>query len=360
MSSEAPENPSRHRSSTGRTTITTVAEAAGVSVATVSRVVRDHADVRESTRQHVLKVIDELGFRPSPLARALVSGRSATLGLLVSDIANPFYPQLAKSVEQEAARHGITVLMCNTDDDPEVSRMCVGRLLDQRIGSIIHGSVGDDEDAILAAVGDHAPIVFVNRRPRTEGTSYVVADNQLGAQHLTEHLLEQGHRRIGFIGGPANASNANERLAGFLEAARAYDTECETLVSKGDFSPETGRRQANAWLADPDARPTAIIGVNDMVAAGAMECVLERGLRVPEDVAMAGFDDTQFAASPLIALTSVAQHIDEMGRIAVRVALLLGREGSRRSIREVIEPELMVRRTTMLPLHVDVGHGAQR
>jgi LacI family transcriptional regulator len=331
-----------------KVTITTVAERAGVSIATVSRVVRDHADVRDTTRERVLRVIDELGFRPSPLARALVSGRSNTLGLMVSDITNPFYPQLAKSIEREAAVPGLTVLICNTDDDPGVSRLCVRRMLDQRIGAIIHASVGEDEEDVLAVTRDETPVVFVNRRPRADDASFVVADNALGARRLTEHLLEQGHRRIGFIGGPPSASNAAERLDGFLAALRAFGLDSSRFVSAGDFSAQTGRARANEWLLGPGPYPTAIIGVNDMVAVGAMETVLERGLRVPEDVAIAGFDDTQFAASPLIALTSVAQHIDEMGRIAVQVALrLASREGPRRPVRTEIEPELVVRRTSL-------------
>lgn len=347
MNSTRGREPSDRANSTGRVTITTVAEVAGVSVATVSRVVRGHEDVRESTRQRVQKVIDDLGFRPSPLARALVSGSASTLGLIVSDLTNPFYPQLAKSVEQEAAQQGVTVLICNTDDDPEITQMHVGRMLDQRIGAIIHGSVGDDEAEVLAQIGDQAPVIFVNRRPQTPGTSFVVADNHAGARRLTEHLLEQGHRRIGFIGGPANASNAVERLAGFREAMERFGPACSATVAGGDFSAATARHHVETWLSDPDLRPTAIIGVNDMVATRAMEGIVANGLRVPEDVAIAGFDDTQFAASELISLTSVAQHIDDMGRIAVRLALQMGRRRDRgRAVREVIEPELVVRRSS--------------
>jgi LacI family transcriptional regulator len=332
-------------------TIATVAEAAGVSVATVSRVVRDHADVREATRVHVLKVIDELGFRPSPLARALVSGQSLTLGLVISDITNPFYPQLAKSVEQEAAENGLTVLICNTDDDPEISRVCMSRLLDQRIGGLIHGSIGDDEADVINAMGGQAPIVFVNRRPTTAGTNFIVADNALGARQLTEHLLDQGHRRIGFIAGPEMASNARERLNGFLAAMEGHADHVEPLVSEADFSPEGGREHARRLLANRRGRPTALIGVNDMVAMGAMEAVIEAGLRVPEDVAVAGFDNTAAAASPLIGLTSVAQHIETMGRAAVKASLRLARRKTRgRPITQVIEPELLVRRTTLAPV----------
>ena len=336
----------------GKPTIVTVAEAAGVSVTTVSRVVRRHADVHEETRNRVLAVIKELGYRPSPLARALVSGRSRTLGLVVSDITNPFYPQLAKSVEQEAARSGYAVLICNTEDDPALSRAAIERLLDQRIEGIIHGSVGEDEHDALALVDDEVPIVFVNRRPRSPRASYIVVDNVLAARKLTLHLLEQGHRRIGFIGGPAFASNARERLDGFLTAMREFPEPTEPLVAHGHFSPAAGMEHAKQWLATASARPTAIVGVNDSVALGAMEAVLAAGLRVPDDVAVAGFDDIQLAGSALIGLTSVAQQIDEMGRKAVRVMLrMLDRDTKtrRRPTRHVIQPELLVRRTTLAP-----------
>jgi LacI family transcriptional regulator, galactose operon repressor len=338
----------RGRSTGGsrRVTITTVAKAAEVSVATVSRVVRNHPDVKDTTRERVMQAIEELGFRPSPLARALVSGHSATLGLIVRDMASPFYPELAKVVEHEAGRQGLTVLICGTADDPEVSGNCVRRMLDQRIGAIIHASVGLDEEELVAEVGDQAPVVFVNRRPRMRDASFVVVDNRLGARRLTEHLLAQGHRRIGFIGGPAWASNAAERRAGFLDAMRDLGPGCESLVSDGDFRLDSGRARAHSLLSRDGRRPTALIGVDDLVAIGAMEAALERGLGVPEDVAIAGFDDTQFASSRLIGLTSVAPHIDQMGRAAVRTAMRLSQQGRRRPIREVIEPSLVVRRSS--------------
>jgi LacI family transcriptional regulator len=337
------------RSKSPKPTIATVAEAAGVSIATVSRVVRGHADVHERTRARVLAVIEELGYRPSPLARALVSGRSRTLGLIVSDISNPFYPQLAREVEQSAAAEGWAVVICNTDDDPDVERQCLERLLDQGIGGIIHGSARLDSDAVEVMVKTDVPIVFVNRRPHGSKASYVLADNELGARKLTAHLLDLGHRRIGFIGGPDFACNARERLNGFLAMVEEHGEDATVLVATGDFETETGRSVAADWLGDEEQRPTAIIGVNDMVALGAMEAVLAAGLRVPDDVAVAGFDDIELAGSALISLTSVAQHIDEMGRKAVRAVLRLARQpkARRRHMREVLEPELIVRRSTL-------------
>lgn len=326
-------------------TIQDVAHAANVSVSTVSRVARDHADVNEHTREHVLRTIQELGYRPSPIARALVSGRSQLLALLVSDIANPFYPQLAKSIEREAKRHGYGVIMCNTDDDAGETRHYIERVLDHGIDGIIHASVGDDEELVLDLVDDLDRIVFVNRRPRNEHCNYVVSDNAAGAAELTRHLLHYGHRRIGFVGGPDFASNARERLAGFLRAMESHAA-TEPLVAHGDFSPESGAQAARDWLSTP-APPSAIVAVNDSVALGILEVVLSAGLSIPDDVAIAGFDDISLASSHALGLTTVAQHIDQTGSLAVRglLRLLAGPSGAHH-VQRVLRPTLLVRRTT--------------
>lgn len=329
-------------------TIVDVATAAGVSISTVSRVVRDHPDVGANTRAAVLAVIARLGYHPSSLARALVSGRSQTIGLLVSDIANPFYPQLAKSVEREAAHQGYKVIIANTDDSVEQTMQHLSRLLGHGIDGIVHASVGADEQVVLDSLEGKAPVVFTNRRPRSELAHYVVTNNELGARQLTEHMLSLGHRRLGFIGGPQFAANARERLKGFLDAMKSVG-EADAFVAEGGFDIESGRSAARRWLADRN-RPTAIIGVNDLVALGAMEAALEGGLEIPVDVAIGGFDDIQLASSSLIGLTSVSQHIDQMGQRSVQVLLgLLEGPLPDHPIQEVLLPTLQVRRTTQIP-----------
>jgi LacI family transcriptional regulator len=305
-------------------TIADVATAAGVSISTVSRVVRDHTDVSAPTRAAVLAAIERMGFRPSSIARALVSGRSHTIGLLVSDIANPFYPQIAKSVEREAARHGYKVIISNTDDSVDETAQLLSRLIEHGIDGIVHASVGSDEELVRDSLTGRVPVVFTNRRPRSTVANFVVADNELGARELTQHMVELGHRRLGFIGGPAFATNALERLSGFLTVMKEAGLD-SSLVAEAGFDIESGRLVARQWLIGPN-RPTAIIGVNDLVTLGAMEAALEVGLRIPVDVAMAGFDDIQLASSSLIGLTSVSQHIDRMGQRAVQVLLELMEE----------------------------------
>ena len=320
-----------------------VASTAGVSIATVSRVVRAHPDVHTATRDRVLQVIEDLGYRPSSLARALVSGYARTIGLLVSDITNPFYPQLAKSIEREARAADYAVVICNIEDEPRESLCYVRRLLDQGTAGLIHASAGVDEERILNTVGDVRRIVFVNRRPTSTASSFVVSDNITGGRLLADHLIGLGHRRIGFIAGPPWAANSRERLTGLLAAANAGSVEVRVL--EGDFTPASGVRAVESWLSTSHP-PTAIVGVSDQVALGAVAALSQRGIKIPSQIAVAGFDNIEFAASQIIGLTSVAQHIDEMGRRSVRLLLRQLAAPGARVQRIELAPSLVVRRTT--------------
>ncbi len=332
------------RRASRRVTIVDVARASGVSVSTVSRVLRGHVDVQSETRVRVHAAIKDLDYRPSPIARALVSGETRMLALLVSDITNPFYPQLAKSIEHEAAKSGYTVVICNTDDQITETHRHLTRLLGQGLDGVIHAAVGRDEATVLSVLGDRRRVVFTNRPPLSDSVSYIVSDNFGGAAELTRHLLSSGHRRIGFIGGPAYARNATERLRGFTEAMREI-SDAEGFVVQGEFSKNSGERAVKKWL-DKGCGLTAIIAINDTVALGAMEGLIRRGLRMPTDMALAGFDGTAVAASPVMSLTSVDQHIDEIGRLAVR--LLLKQLGSDTFVptRQVLPTQLLLRNST--------------
>jgi LacI family transcriptional regulator len=326
-------------------TIDDVARAAGVSVTTVSRVLRDQSDVSDATRAHVREVIEALGYRPSPIARALVAGRSRVLVLLVNDIANPFYPQLAKSVEDEAKTAGYSVVICNTADRTAETRRYVERLLTQGIDGVIHASVARDEQTILGMITDKRRIVFANRRPSHPGVSYVVSDNQHGAAELTRHLLSLGHRRIGFIAGPAYARNALERLSGFQQAM-AEVPGSEPLVVEGDFSADSGSKAVLGWIGQQHP-PTAVIAVNDAGALGALGALAQQNLKSPHDVAVAGFDGTWLSSSPLIRLTTVDQHIGKLGKRAVQLLLKqIVSSGKFQPVHEVLPTQLLLRDST--------------
>lgn len=325
-------------------TITDVARTAGVSVSTVSRVVRNHPDVRAETRQAVQAAINQLSYRPSPIARALVSGETRMLALLVSDITNPFYPQLAKSVEQEAGKDDYTVIICNTADRTAETRRYLERLLGQGLDGVIHAAVARDEQVVLSLIDDPRRVVFTNRRPKSESVSFIVSDNRGGAILLTNHLLDLGHRRIGFIGGPSFARNYAERLDGFQQAMTKVP-DASACIAEGDFSTQSGARAVRAWAAAPNL-PTAIIGVNDSVALGALSALNELHLRVPDDIALAGFDGVQATSVSLVGLTTVDQHIDELGRAAVRILIGQLNNPEFTPVRRVLPPELLLRRST--------------
>ena len=324
-------------------TIVDVAAAAGVSMSTVSRVIREHPDVGNDTRERVLAQIEELGYRPSTLARALASGRSQTIGLLVSDIANPFYPRLAKAIERECRKHHYSLVICNTDDAVQETVEYVQRLTDQGVDGLIHASVGNDEEAVIEAVGDTSRIVFANRRPRSTSVSYVVSDNKAGGHQLGEHLVSMGHLQIGFVAGPSWASSVEDRLHGLREAVVAQGG--QVLVVEGEFAPSNDLEVVRSWLALP-APPTAIVAINDRVAVGVYGAVLDLGLDVPEDVAVAGFDNLDFGWSRLLSLTSVGQRIEVMGRRAVEVLLRQLATPSARVTHTVLPMDLVVRGTT--------------
>lgn len=328
-----------------RPTIVDVARAAGVSVSTVSRVVRKHADVKAATRARVQQAIDALGYQPSAIARALVSGRTRLIALIVSDIANPFYPQLARSVEKEAKRSGYTVVICNTGDRASETRRYLERLLQQGLDGVIHASVSHDEEIVRDLVSDRRRVVFTNRAPEDPQASYVVSDNEGGAGELTRYLLGKGHRRIGFIAGPAFAKNAVARIEGFRSVMTAAG-EPDPLVAEGDFSAAHGAEAALTWCRGTDDPPTAVIAVNDSVALGALEALIACGRRVPEDVALAGFDGVRLAASPLINLTTVDQHIERMGQRAVRVLLRQLNRPTYVPTKEVLPTKLLIRGST--------------
>lgn len=325
-------------------TITDVARTAGVSVSTVSRVVRNHPDVRAETRQAVQEAIDLLNYRPSPIARALVSGQTRLLALLVSDITNPFYPQLAKSVEKEAGKDDYTVVICNTGDRTAETRRYVERLLRQGLDGIIHAAVARDEAVLLSLVDDARRVVFTNRRPKSKSVSFVVSDNHGGAMQLTNYLLGLGHRIIGFISGPSFARNATERLDGFL-AAMSGCPDAQPLIADGDFSTSSGAQAAREFL-DAMIPPTAIIAVNDSVALGALGALSQRNLRVPDQIALAGFDGVQVSSYSLVGLTTVDQHIDQMGREAVRILVRQLNTSEFSPTHQVRPTELLIRKTT--------------
>jgi LacI family transcriptional regulator len=327
-------------------TIREVAYLAGVSVSTVSRVVTDHPDVRPETRTRVREAIQKLQYRPSALARGLILGRAKILGLLVSDVTNPFYPELVRAIESTARERGYSIILCATEDDPAQSSASLGILGDFLVAGIIHASVAiNDPDLPSFGGPGSAPIVFVNRTADVPTASSITVDNRTGARLAVQHLVGLDRRNLMHLAGPAWASNAVARQEGFLEEVEQAGIDGH-VVEVGFMIEDARTRFKTALERGP--LPDGIFAVNDSIAIAAMEELVSRGVRVPEDVAVIGFDDTHLSASPFIQLSTIAHNVQAMGKLAADLMIsFLEEQTEEWPQRIVLPPRLVVRGSTV-------------
>ena len=329
-------------------TIGDVARRAGVSRATVSRVLNEYPHVRPQVRTDVQRAIRALRYRPDQVARSLARRETKTLGLVVADITNPFYAETARAIVETARGYGYNVILCNTDNLHRLQEEYVEVLRQRRVDGIIFGSVFLDDPVVEALVEAGYPCVMYNRRLRSGRGNYIVLDNASASHDLTRHLLDLGHRHIGFITGLRDLSTASERLRGYRAALRAAGLPADPrLMRPGAFKAEMAQRAAQELLKLP-RRPTAIMAGNDLMALGGMQAAGDLGLRVPEDLAVVGFDDIEIAAHRQIQLTTMAQQKAEMGRMAVVWMLEIIRDPRRyrrEPLQQILTPTLVVRRT---------------
>jgi LacI family transcriptional regulator len=329
-------------------TLGDVARRARVSRATVSRVLNRYPHVRSEVRARVERVMRALAYQPDQVARSLARRETRTLGLVVADITNPFYAETARAVLETAKSHGYHVILCNTDNQPRVQEEYVDVLRQRRVDGIILGSVFLDDPVVEGLVADGYPCMMYNRRLRTRRGNFIVLDNAQASRDLTRHLVSLGHRRIAFVSGLPNISTAAERLRGYSAALREVGLPAEReLVRPGAFQAGTAQEAAQDLLKRGE-RPTAIVASNDLMALGVIRAASDLGLRIPEDLAVVGFDDIEIAGHPHIQLTTMAQQKAEMGRLAVLGMLEIIRDPgrfAREPLQQVLAPTLMVRRT---------------
>mgnify|MGYP006300208259 CR=1 FL=1 len=328
-------------------TIYDVAQHAGVAPATVSRVLNDSGYVSDDTRRRVRQAIDELGYAPNRLARGLRSKQTQTLGLVVTDITNPFWTTVARGVEDVASEHGFSVILCNTDESDAKQEQYVNLLLEKQVDGFLLVPASGDTSAVAQLQQRDVPLVILDRAvPLPVDT--VRCDSEVGAYDLVMHLLNLGHRRIGLLGGSPTVSTAQDRLRGYRRALQQAGIPVdEDLILHRDYTQEAGYVMTQAILALPE-RPTALFAVNNFIAIGAVRALREANVRIPEDMALVGFDDLPLALMVEPFLTVAAQPAYEMG--AKATALLLERinaEETPDTHSEMVLPtELIVRRSS--------------
>jgi DNA-binding LacI/PurR family transcriptional regulator len=322
-----------------------VARAAGVSISTVSRAITRPDMVNADTRERVEAAVRELGYRPSRVARRLrvAQGLSDLVGLVIPDLQNPFFADLARGVEDVAARYGYTVLIGNSDESVEKETRYLNAMMAEAVDGIILPPSCEGRSTAVDLVRAGVPLVCVDRRLDKAKVDTVVVDNVRGAMEATEHLIALGHRRIGYLEGKQGVSTTRERLEGYRSALSRHGIEHDPRrVLSGDSRPESARRLTTKLLESPD-RPTALLVGNGMMTIGALEAVHAQGLRIPEDVAVVGYDDMPWARALTPALTVVRQPGHELGSRAMELLRQRIREPERSTTTVMLHPELVVR-----------------
>jgi LacI family transcriptional regulator len=327
-----------------------VARHAGVSIGTVSNVLNRPDVVSPSTRQRVLTAIAELGYIRNDSARQLRAGRSRSIALVVLDLTNPFFTDVMRGVEDIADAHGVMVMVCNSCESAARERRHLGMLEEQRVRGVLITPVDDSRTSrVEQLIGRGTPVVLVDRASGRPNRCSVAVDDVLGGRLAGAHLAEIGHRRLAFVGGPPAIQQVADRHEGFAAAvAEAGGRARLRVVSTPSLTIAAGRRAA-ASLADlPERRrPTAVFCANDLLALGVLQEMTSRGIGVPDDVAIVGYDDIGFAAAATVPLSSVRQPREELGRTAAQLLLEeVANPDEHRHRRVVFKPELVVRRST--------------
>jgi DNA-binding LacI/PurR family transcriptional regulator len=332
-----------------RATIADVAERSGVSTATVSRVLSGAVPARDATRERVLAAARELEYRPSGIARALKRSETRTIGLLITDIGNPFFPQIVRAIEDEAHQRGYGVVLCNAADDPDRELAYLDILLERRVDGLIVASARTTRRHASRLAAVPMRVVLVNSDVVAEGLPGITVAHRHGARMAAEHLLALGHRRLAHVTAPSSqAAAARQRLAGVTDALRAAGLDPSSLLVAGGDEHVDGGAQATELLLAEHPAPTGIVCYNDLTAVGALRAIHAAGLRVPHDVSVVGFDDIELAAWTDPPLTTIRQPTDALGRWAVE-RLTAAAPPSRTAERVVLEPTLVVRGSTGPP-----------
>jgi DNA-binding LacI/PurR family transcriptional regulator len=338
-----------------------VAREAGVSTATVSHVINNTRYVSDEVRARVMRAIEQCRYYPNAHARTLASGRSRIIGLVISDIANPFFPELVKSIEAAAFERGYDIVLSNTNYDTERTSHYVRRFIERKVAGVAVMTSEMDRKLVEELARREVPVVFLDVGETGLHMNNLRVDYDQGIEQAILHLVALGHRRIAFIGGATNLRSSKRRLEAFRQTMQQLFPDAPELVFYGNLKIEGGRRAASEILATHPANlPTAVVAANDLTAIGAISEFRAAGLQVPRDMSVVGFDDIAFAALNEPALTTVNLPRDELGRRAVEV-LIKSLEDARQEGVEIRIPTNLIVRQSTAPARIQPdGHAKSR
>ncbi|RIX59547.1 LacI family transcriptional regulator [Paenibacillus nanensis] len=328
-------------------TIYDIAKEAGVSIATVSHVINGKGKISKERREEIRRIMARMGYKPSMIASALTSKKTYALGLLVPDISNPFFAEIARAVEDEGQRYGYSVFICSTDNNDEKVERYAALLQQKKVDGVIIGTGMKEPSALEPLLRNGVPTVFLAREFPSVRVPTVVVNDYAGGAAAAQHLIELGHRRLGVLAEQDSISSSRERVRGFRQTAEAAGIWLDPalIISSGI---KEGKVKA-LELLQRENRPTAIFCCNDLLAIGALQAAKGTGLSIPYDCSIVGFDDTVLASVTDPPLTTVAQPIEQMGQTVVQLLLRhIGQPGEPPE-RIVLPPVLSIRQSSSEP-----------
>lgn len=334
------------------TTLKDIARDLGVSVITVSKVLRDHPDISEGTRKRVLKRVKELDYQPNYAARALITGRTFTIGLVVPDLLHPFFASVAKAISKEIQGKGYSLLISSSDDEPELEQKEIHHLLARRVDVMMVASVQHSVQSLRSLATQEIPYILLDRKFAGVASNFVGVDDQAVGYLATSHLIEQGCERIAHIQGP-EVSTGVGRLEGYKKALAVHQMTPASgyivpIGLSGDHRGEEGGYEAARHLLSHRKRPDGVFCFNDPVALGAMRAILESGLRIPDDIAVVGCGNLSYSDFLRVPLSSVDQGSARIGRVAAMMALKLAQSRTMPAAKtQLIEPHIVVRASSL-------------
>jgi LacI family transcriptional regulator, fructose operon transcriptional repressor len=317
-----------------------VAEAAGVSTATVSRVLSNGLHVRPEVRERVMATVERLGYRPNLVARSLRSQQSSTIGLIVSDISNPFFTAISRAVEDTAYQQGFNVLLCNTDENPEKEAIYLNLMRDTSVAGAI---MSPTRQTIASFTDSNLPyhIVVIDRSISNGDVDSVLLDNVDAAYRLITHLVEQGYIRIGAL--CSEMSTGLERQLGYEKALRTHGLAPKSEYMKYVSPNAEAGYEATVKMLDLDEPPDALFTVNSLIAEGALKAIRERNLTIPDDIALVSFDETTWSSLVQPAITLIAQPTYEIGKTAAELLIQRISDPGRPTRKVILNGQLLVR-----------------
>lgn len=329
-------------------TIIDIANLAGVSKSTVSRVINNDKHVKKETRNRILNIINKMGYVPDNVARSLITKKTLTIGLIIPDIVNPFYSETSKIIEDTLRKLGYSLIICNTNNQSNLQKKYLNILIQRKVDGIIFGSVKKNDKNIIKFAEQGLPYIAYHRSLTNNNSNFVTSDDIQGIKIAVKHLTDLGHKDIAYISGPTSFSTGLNRLKGFIESRNLFNLNNDSnFIQEGGFS-ENKSWQATKKLLSLTNPPTAIIAANDLMAISSLDCILQHRLSVPKDVSLIGYDNINLASHARIQLTTISVAKKKMAKLAAELLVkkIIEKKVDANVIQIELEPKLILRKTT--------------